>query len=371
MRSNQNHFIRPSETRRQFIKKTGMAAAAVAGASLLPLPISAAENKSAIAIVLDPSDALTTQQPVRWAAGQLRDALIARSIPAQIYASLDEVPPSQQCVLAAGQTSRAAGQLLAASKISLPDAPESLALAHGKIGKQSVTLAAGSDARGLVYALLELADRVKFATDPLAVLKTVKPVSERPANSIRSISRGFNSDVEDKPWFQDRDFWPSYLTMLAANRFNRFNLTLGLSYDAPSGLRDTYFYFAYPFLLTVPGYDVRAVPLPDAERDLNLAMLKFISDETAKRGLQFQLGIWTHAYKWERQSRCELRHRRPHTGNAGTLLPRCVAHVARGVSEHQWRDVPRARRKRRAGGQLRFLEDHFRRRRAMRPPRGN
>jgi hypothetical protein len=300
MRSTQSNPAQTGETRRQFIKKTGMAAAAVAGASLLPLPISAAENKSAIAIVLDPSDALTTQQPVRWAAGQLRDALIARSIPAQIYASLDEVPPSQQCVLAAGQTSRAAGQLLAASKISLPDAPESLALAHGKIGKQSVTLAAGSDARGLVYALLELADRVKFATDPLAVLKTVKPVSERPANSIRSISRGFNSDVEDKPWFQDRDFWPSYLTMLAANRFNRFNLTLGLSYDAPSGLRDTYFYFAYPFLLSVPGYDVRAVPLPNAERDLNLAMLKFISDETAKRGLQFQLGIWTHAYKWER-----------------------------------------------------------------------
>ncbi len=86
--------------------------------------------------------------------------------------------------------------------------------------------------------------------------------------------------------------------MLAANRFNRFNLALGLGYDFATGLRDTYFYFAYPFFLSVPGYDVRAVPLPDAERDLNLAMLKFISDETAKRGLHFQLGIWTHAYQW-------------------------------------------------------------------------
>ena len=46
MRSNQNHFNRPGETRRQFIKQTSLAAAAVAGASLLPLRISAAENKS-------------------------------------------------------------------------------------------------------------------------------------------------------------------------------------------------------------------------------------------------------------------------------------------------------------------------------------
>ena len=300
MRSNQSNPAQTGETRRQFIKKTGMAAAAVAGASLLPLQISAAENKSAIAILLDPSDALTTQPPVQWAAEQLRDALIARDVPSQIYASLNDVPPAQECVLAAGRASRFTNQLLAAAKISLPDIPEALALARGKLGQHAVLLAAGSDTRGLVYALLELADRVNFSADPLAVLKAVKPVNERPSNSIRSIARGFNSDVEDKPWFQDRDFWPPYLNMLAANRFNRFNLTLGLSYDAPSGLRDTYFYFAYPFLLSVPGYDVRAVPLLDAERDLNLAMLKFISDETVKRGLHFQLGIWTHAYQWTR-----------------------------------------------------------------------
>ena len=298
MRPNQHHSVRPGETRRQFIKKTGMAAAAVASASLLPVQISAAENKSAAAILLDAPDALVRQPPVQWAAEQLRDALIARGVPSQIYASLDEAPPSQLCVLAAGRASQSANQLLAAAKISLPDVPEALALTPGKIGQRNITLAAGSDARGLIYALLELADRVNFADDAVAALHTVKPVCERPANSIRSISRGFNSDVEDKPWFQDKEFWPSYLTMLAANRFNRFNLTLGLGYDFARELRDTYFYFAYPFFLSVPGYDVRAVPLPDTERDLNLAMLRFISDEAARRGLQFQLGLWTHAFQW-------------------------------------------------------------------------
>ncbi len=47
-----------------------------------------------------------------------------------------------------------------------------------------------------------------------------------PANRIRSIQRLFTSEVEDKPWFYDREMWPRYLAMLAENSFNRFNLPL-------------------------------------------------------------------------------------------------------------------------------------------------
>ncbi|MDP2995870.1 MAG: hypothetical protein Q8N47_00190, partial [Bryobacterales bacterium] len=53
-----------------------------------------------------------------------------------------------------------------------------------------------------------------------------------------------------------------------------------------------------PFFLSVPGYNVRVPQLPDAERDRNLEMLKFISEQTVARGLQFQLGIWMHGYEW-------------------------------------------------------------------------
>ena len=298
MNANQSNPFQRGETRRQFIKKSSLAAATVAGASLLPFRISAAETKSSVAIVIEGSDVMANQPPPKWAVLQLRAALISRGAAADIYSRLDETPAASVCVLAASPDSQDARQLLDTAKISLPDVPEALALVHGKIGKRAVTLAAGLDARGLVYALLELADRVNFSTDPLAALQSVKPVLEQPANAIRSISRGFNSDVEDKSWFQDRDFWPPYLTTLAANRFNRFNLTLGLGHDFATGLRDSYFYFAYPFFLSVPGYNVRAVPLPDAERDLNFEMLKFISDEAARRGLQFQLGLWTQGFTW-------------------------------------------------------------------------
>ena len=146
---------------------------------------------------------------------------------------------------------------------------------------------------GLVYALLELAQRAdqnRFGIDA--------PVVEAPANPVRSVARFFVSDVEDKPWYNDRDFWRAYLTTLAAQRFNRFNLTFGIGYDFTRQIRDCYFHFPYPFLMDVKGYQVRAKGLPDDERDHNFEMLKFIAKETAARGLQFHLALWTHAYQW-------------------------------------------------------------------------
>ncbi len=123
--------------------------------------------------------------------------------------------------------------------------------------------------------------------------------AERPANAIRSIQRLFTSEVEDKPWFYDRAMWPRYLAMLAENRFNRFNLSFGIGYDFLRAVTDAYFLFAYPFFLAVPGYNVRARNLPDAERDRNLETLRFIGEQTAAHGLEFQLGIWMHGYVWE------------------------------------------------------------------------
>src|SRR5262249_30261433 len=124
------------------------------------------------------------------------------------------------------------------------------------------------------------------------------PLIEQPANPVRSVARLFTSDVEDKGWFYDREFWRRYLAMLIAQRFNRFSLTLGLGYNFPRRVRDAYFYFAYPFLLGVRGYVVRASGLSDEERARNLDTLRFISDEAAARGLHFQLGLWTHSFEW-------------------------------------------------------------------------
>jgi hypothetical protein len=54
----------------------------------------------------------------------------------------------------------------------------------------------------------------------------------------------------------------------------------------------------HPFLVDVPGYNVRVAGLSAAERQRNLDALRFASDEAAARGLHFQLGLWTQAYEW-------------------------------------------------------------------------
>ena len=51
--------------------------------------------------------------------------------------------------------------------------------------------------------------------------------------------------------------------------------------------------------MAVPGYDVRIAELPDIERETNLEMLRFIGREAARRGLDFQLALWTQRYDFD------------------------------------------------------------------------
>ncbi len=253
---------------------------------------------SVITILRDSTDRLTAEEPVRWAVGELRAALAARGVTAREAGQIGEVPDGAVCVLVAGPSSSAASEILREASLAMPDAPEAVALTPGRSGSRDVVLASGSDARGLAYATLELADRVAHAADPAQALRVTRPVVEQPANPIRSVTRLFVSDVEDKPWFYDRSFWRRYLTNLATQRFNRFSLALGMGHDFLRGVLDAYFLFPYPFLVAVPGYDVRVAGLSEAERERNLASLRFIGEETARRGLRFQLGLWTHGYEW-------------------------------------------------------------------------
>lgn len=173
-------------------------------------------------IVRHPSDAVAASGPVAWAVGQLEAALGTAAGAARIVIG--------------GPGSAEARALLSQSGVALPDAPESLAVA----AVEGAVVAAGSDTRGLVYAVLELADRVRCAPDGevLETLRALRPTVEQPANQIRGIARLFSSELEDKAWWYDRGLWQEYLTELATHRINRFCLTLGLGYNFPRGVTD-------------------------------------------------------------------------------------------------------------------------------------
>lgn len=292
MRRNDNSNL----NRREFLQRTsltvGLGIAQVAGAA----------SGRSVSIVLDPADEIASKPAVRWALGELGRTLTAGGVLVRQHHAIHQAAQEDFCIVAAGAVSPLAREILESARATMPAAPEAVGLIPGRVGRRAILLACGSDERGLIYALLELADRVNCASEPLSALDVGAPVVEQPANRVRSVNRCFVSDVEDKPWYSDRSMWAAYLTMLTTQRFNRFSLTFGLGYDYPHPVLDSYLYFAYPFLLAVPGYRARAVPLPDHERDRNFEMLRFISSEAAARGLDFQLGFWNHAYQWPKGS---------------------------------------------------------------------
>jgi hypothetical protein len=232
-------------------------------------------------------------EPVQWAIDKLQDALEAKGISATHPGAKGGVthtiwvdPPRSLF-----------GNNLHITSISQP---ETVALVPYSAPSLSAIIVTGVDVRGLVYGLLELAERVRSSDDPLAALKLPAPIIETTPNKVRSVLRAFVSEVDDKPWFYDRAFWTDYLDTLAAARFNRFNFSLGMGWDFPRGVTGDYLHFPYPYLVEVPGYEqVHVEPaLQPGERQRNLETLQFIAAETARRGMDFQLGLWTHAYEW-------------------------------------------------------------------------
>ncbi|MEV6282238.1 hypothetical protein [Kribbella sp. NPDC051770] len=158
-----------------------------------------------------------------------------------------------------------------------------------------------NDEIGFRCALLELADRAAAGDD----LAGTTPFAEQPAVPVRGVVRSFSSVDEDLSWFHDRQFWTEYLTWLAACRFNRFHLALGMQYNYGAdrhGATDNYLCFVYPFLFDVDGYDVSVGGISEPERQRNLATLRFVAAESKRRGLKFQLGLWNHAYDYGRDS---------------------------------------------------------------------
>lgn len=281
-------------TRRRFLELSALSVGAVGFHSSA---LCAAADRG-ISLVSDPDDPISASPPVAWARQELSSVISQTGTAVRQFSSIAQVPQSDFAVVIAGARSALGAQTLKNVGAAPPSAPESLAAVHSKYKDRSILLVCGADTRGLMYALLELADRVRHGESPLSVVTNQQAAIESPFNQVRSIGRLFVSDVQDKPWFNDREMWPAYFSMLASQRINRFSLNLGIGFDFLQHVTDSYFLFAYPFLLQVPGYDVHAVNLPDAERDRNLEMLQFISREAVAHGIDFQLGIWTHGYQW-------------------------------------------------------------------------
>lgn len=253
-------------------------------------------NNESISLFVLPIDKVANAVPPTWAIGKLKTALEAQGANVKIVNKLEDA--DDFCVVVSGMNDEMAKTIFRQHGIAASTEAESLCLVETLMGKRSILLVTGTDPLGLVYALTELADRVNCLETDSSVLKFDQPMIERPASRIRSVMRHFISEMEDKPWFYNKDYWLSYLDMLVFSRINRMSFSTGMGYNSARRITDGYMLFPYPFYVDVPGYGVQVSGLSEEERKRNLEMLKFIGEETTKRGLRFQFGIWTLAYKW-------------------------------------------------------------------------
>ncbi|MCU6794427.1 hypothetical protein OB236_20170 [Paenibacillus sp. WQ 127069] len=247
-----------------------------------------------IAVIHDHQDPFTSHASIIWAVNHLTAALENRHVSTVLANTSDDAPEAAVKIVISGSDSSLVHSALKAANLSLPAEAESFAIAVSG----GVLVVSAMDARGLIYAILELTDRIQHSSHVIEELLSIESFADKPANAIRSITRLFSCEPEDKPWFYDKSFWDEYLTELITQRFNRFSLALGMGYDYghDPDVHDNYLCFSYPFLFDVPGYDIKVKELPDEERQRNWDMLRYIGDEAKRRGLHFQLGLWNHSY---------------------------------------------------------------------------
>lgn len=257
-----------------------------------------------VTIIRNPEETLVFATPVEWAVRHLAGVLTSCGLTVHTGDSAPAGIMARLHIHIATAQDKAAAEALDLAGIEHPQGPESFGIVNRAESGASILTVVGIDAAGLVYALTDLADVAQCSTDPLRALCSVPSRSERPVNAVRSITRLFTSEPEDKPWFYDRSFWDEYLTEMAAQRFNRFTFSVGCGYDylIDKIVMDNYFCFFYPFVLDVPGYKVRVEGLPAEERDRNLDMLRYIGQCCRERGLEFRLGLWNHSYDYGPQN---------------------------------------------------------------------
>lgn len=289
---------------------------------VLALPILALEaqqplSPDGITVVIDSKLAAPVEHSVRL----LRAALDSQGLKAQQQEKLRDANGEHVLVIGLCSVSPSVQTLVRQAQVRTPHEAEALLVQNVLWNGRHVVVICGADGRGLMYAVYDITEQIRLASDGHEALARIPDTVESPDVEVRSVTRMLMNRAVVEEYFYSEDYWDAYLTMLARNRYNTFTLMMG--YGAAG-----YFEPPYPFLFDVPGFpDVRVAGLTNAEQQRNLQMLNRIIEMTHARGLDFTLALWTHIFVPGRNnSLSEARSSVPAGLTEDNLLP--YTHVA-------------------------------------------
>ncbi|MEO5602777.1 MAG: hypothetical protein ABIR06_17790 [Cyclobacteriaceae bacterium] len=250
---------------------------------------------NAIAAFEDPQVSIITDKApsisVGYGIAKLTHALSAKNISFEKVGSMNDAKGKMLIIagLASGQGE--AAKMLLKSRHKIPQVTEALVIWKTDWQNKQAWVINGYDDRGLMYALLDVANQVGWGSDGSSPLSEVKEITEKPDASERAVSIYTMNRAYWESRFYDAAYWTRYLDLLVQNRFNSLVIIFG--YENGGFLAPP-----YPYFFDTPGFpDVKMVGITPQEQQRNLTSLNNLIRMAHERGLRFTVGIWDHIYR--------------------------------------------------------------------------
>ncbi len=230
-------------------------------------------------------------QPAAHGRDKIVAILSARSIPHETVATLDQARGKTLVVVGRVTGEGPAARLLSQGQAPVVQGPEALIIRrmlwHGK----TAWVLGGSDDRGLMYAELDVANRIGWGTDPVTPLAAVREAVEHPDVSERALSvYTMNRGLLGEPLLR-RDLLGALPRPAGAEPFQLAGRHLRLREWRLPGA-------AYPYFFDVDGLPrgPHGGPHPRAATR-NLPGAQPADPQSHDRGLKVTVGIWDHIYR--------------------------------------------------------------------------
>ena len=223
--------------------------------------------------------------PVRHGVTALQNAVRAKGLTV-----VGDSESADYLIFAGGNSALTAARTIKGAGVSLLKTPESLDVLRGRIKNKPAVVLSGGDARGLMYAALDTAERIS-ASSGADLFQQVRETSESPF----LVERGISTYTMQRAYFQERlydeRYWMRYFDVLAASRINSFVVIFGYEnggFMAP----------LYPFFFNTPDFPgVEMVGITAEEQNKNTSAFKALIRIAHERGVDVTAGIWDHIYR--------------------------------------------------------------------------
>lgn len=240
-----------------------------------------------LSIVVDQSPGVAVSHGIL----KLTEALELKKVKYEKVHAIDEAKGDMLIITGLSTGDGFASQMIKNNNRAVPQLPEALAIFKTDWQAKPAWVISGFDDRGLMYALLDLADRIGWETDNESPLNALSEITEKPAVKERAISLYTMNRSYWESRFYDDKYWEKYLDVLAKNRFNSLVLIFG--YENGGFLAP-----CYPYFFNTEGFsDVILTGITPKDQKRNLETLNKLIEMAHKRGIKLSLGIWDHIYR--------------------------------------------------------------------------